>query len=259
MSLVRVFKKSKKKLSRYRKDALSLYYLKLNFRNRNKIKKLKDIHRGKQCIIMATGPSLNSIDISSIKDHRYVFGLNRAYLKRACFKYYVCSSYTFFNHYRDEIMNVKADLFIFNTIFPMINSVNAIYLQLVNKKKSTINYIEPNLLEQIDWGPTCLLDFAIPAALWMGFTEIVLLGADYSLKDYNWFYQSQNEKRPTWPEEKRIQEMLLAHKKFYLLKEYLTRFKPDTRIINCSPLSELKMFDKYLLEDIIKDSCIKKK
>lgn len=99
--------------------------------------------------------------------------------------------------------------------------------------------------------PTCLLDFAIPAALWMGFEELVLLGADYSLDNYRWFYNSEDEKRPKSPDNFRTQEMLMAHRKFSKLKNYLTTYRPEVKIINCSPLSDLDMFEKRQLADVL--------
>lgn len=252
MTINDIARKINNRFRLYRNKIQRLYYIHFDSENRNRIRSFKNIHEGNQCIIMATGPSLNSVDLSLIEDHPFVFGLNRAYLKRNNFKYYFCSSVNFFNHYQEEIKKVNAELFILNSLFPKDCSLNAIYLHLEPKKFTSLRDLEPNLLKQIDWGPTCLLDFAIPSALWMGFKEIILLGADYSLKEYKWFYQAQEEKRPEWPEDLRMQEMLMAHLKFFKLKEYLSAYKPDVNIINCSPLSDLTMFKNLPLEDAIK-------
>ena len=47
--------------------------------NRNKLRKFKNIHKGKRCFIIANGPSLKKIDFSLLKDE-ITIGMNRIYL-----------------------------------------------------------------------------------------------------------------------------------------------------------------------------------
>ena len=47
--------------------------------NRSKLRKYKNIHKGKRCFIIANGPSLKKIDFSLLKDE-ITIGMNRIYL-----------------------------------------------------------------------------------------------------------------------------------------------------------------------------------
>ena len=47
--------------------------------NLSKLKSLKDSHKGKRCFIIANGPSINSMDLSVLKNELTI-GMNRIYL-----------------------------------------------------------------------------------------------------------------------------------------------------------------------------------
>jgi hypothetical protein len=50
-----------------------------NKRYAKSLKKFQNIHRGKDCIIIGNGPSLNKMDLSPIRDY-YTFGLNKIFM-----------------------------------------------------------------------------------------------------------------------------------------------------------------------------------
>ena len=50
-------------------------------RNRNKLKALKDKHKGQRCFIVCNGPSLKEINFDLLKDE-ITFGMNRIYLMK---------------------------------------------------------------------------------------------------------------------------------------------------------------------------------
>lgn len=60
-----------------------LFFLPLGFsrKNREKLKKLKDKHKGQRCFIVCNGPSLKEINFDLLKDE-ITFGMNRIYLMK---------------------------------------------------------------------------------------------------------------------------------------------------------------------------------
>lgn len=49
--------------------------------NRQRLKRLRNAHRGKRCFIVANGPSLKRVDFSKLKNE-YTIGMNRIYLMK---------------------------------------------------------------------------------------------------------------------------------------------------------------------------------
>ena len=228
----------------------------LNTKNKKKLLALKDIHKGKQCVIMATGPSLNKVDLSLLKNHPFVFGVNGAFMAKNNLKYFFCSSPNFYDVNWQRIKKVNEELFFFSSFVGHTPIKNSVYVPINNKKQMT-NF-NSNLIKTRPWGPGVLLDLVIPVALWMGFSEIILLGADYTLGHYKRFHEGlKNEpgRKRQVTQEEHYQENLLAHKNFEKLKTYLSNLKKqsnkEVKIYNCSPLSHLKTFEKPDLKSVI--------
>jgi len=229
--------------------------IRLDPSNHRKIKRLEGIHKGKQCVVMLTGPSLNEVDCSLLDEHPFVLGVNGAFIKRNNFKYYFCSSQNFYHKNRRAIENVSADFFIFSSVIPFEKSDKRAYLLLDVKSGlagRAMKRFEPNLFRTLSWGPTVLLDLVIPTCLWMGFSEIVLLGADYTLKGFKRFYELDNSLMLHSYKTDHEKEVKLAHYGFDELVKYLNRTKSQVKIYNCSSQSSLDHFPKCRLEDIIK-------
>jgi len=236
---------------RFRYNRLRILF---DLKNRKKLAALKNIHKGKQCIIMATGPSLNKVDLSLIKKHPFVFGVHGTFVVRNNFKYYFCSGPVFYKeNWQRAKKEVDAELFFFSSFVRYAPFPNAVYISVDNKKSMV--KLEANLMKTLPWGPGVLLDLAIPVALWMGFSEIILLGADYSLGEYKRFYEvSKNALtyKTHISQEGHHKEVLLAHKNFEKLKKYLSTLDKPVKIFNCSPLSDLKTFEKPSLKKVLK-------
>ena len=60
-----------------------LFYCPFGFykKNRDKLKALKNIHKGERCFIICNGPSLKEIDFSLLKNE-FTLGMNRIYLMK---------------------------------------------------------------------------------------------------------------------------------------------------------------------------------
>ncbi|MCP5364411.1 MAG: hypothetical protein H6905_04150 [Hyphomicrobiales bacterium] len=225
--------------------------LKYNLQNYIQLLLLKNKHRGKQCIILATGPSLNLVDLSLLEGHEFVIGLNGAYRKFNKFKYYFCSCPNYFLANQNDVYHVDAEKLFLSSHIPYQKRENFIYIRLHETRNiCTAKKFSWNVLKTLYWGPTVLLDIVLPTVLWMGFSEIVLLGADYSLNNYRHAYSEKhhNTLRTTNSEE----EMISAHRSFDIVKETLSTLKQAPRIINCSPLSDLRCFPKKNLDEVIR-------
>jgi len=228
--------------------------LQYDLRNHLKILSLKNAHLGKQCVIMATGPSLNEVDLSLLDGHPFVFGVNGAYKSFDDFRYFFCSSANFFLCNENDICALPVETIFLSSHIPLRKGRRFVYLRIHEKPQKNAIFSKKqfrwNLMKTLYWGPTVLLDIAIPTALWMGFSEIVLLGADYSLKNYRHAYaeQEHNTLEPTDCES----EMVLAHASFEIVAETLRRMKAPPRLVNCSPLSDLRSIEKDKLDTVIR-------
>jgi hypothetical protein len=241
------------KIPGVKKRRRNRFRITFSFENSLKILKLKNIHQGEQCVITATGPSINQIDLSLIKKHPFVLGANGAFHIRNEFKYYFCSCPNFYLTNEKEIKSINAESFFFSSHIPFHNNPKYIYLKL-HERTSLYHSrrFQPNLLKTLCWGPTVLLDLVLPTALWMGFSEILLLGADYSLQNYQHFYpenQHKTVKNVIWKN-----EMHRAHIGFNVLTQYLSSLQNPARIINCSPLSDLQCLEQAPLEKVVRVS-----
>ena len=223
----------------------------LDLNNYRKLLHFRHLHDGKQCVVLATGPSVNEVDLSLIDNHPFVLGVNGAFQIRNQFKYYFCSCPSFYLSNQEDIGKVHAERFFFSSHIPFRKDPRRVYLRLhEHTRLFASRRFQPNLLRTLYWGPTVLLDLVLPSVLWMGFSEVVLLGADYSLHTYRHFYPEDQHK--TLEQVNCEDEMILAHAGFRVLTKYLRKAHHPTRIINCSPLSDLNFLKKGSLETVLK-------
>ena len=84
----------------------------------------------------------------------------------------------------------------------------------------------------------------------MGFSEIILVGADYSLENYKHFYPENEHKVIKFIECE--DEMAHAHQSFHFVKRFIEQNNNLPKIIDASPCSDLECFPKMTLEDALK-------
>jgi len=144
--------------------------------NKINILKLKDIHKGKRCFIVANGPSLKNTDLSLLKDE-ITIGMNRIYLLDDFKPTYLAVAdieiqlKQFFQEYNDlqiikffpwEVRNSfdkKDNLILYKTKFSA--RFNKKFNKLIGPGKS-VTYI------------------CFQLAYYMGFSEVILIGKDHS-------------------------------------------------------------------------------
>jgi len=150
-------------------------------KSRRLLKRLKNKNKGKRCVIIGNGNSLNKMDLSFLKNE-ITFALDRFYLSELSRDfhptYYVCLDPIVIGQCREEILKTPCTKFLSLQVSTYIrNSDNVIFLEAGT---------EPDFVKH----PTSRLGqgynpayFAMQLAYYMGFDEVVLIGDDFNLNE----------------------------------------------------------------------------
>lgn len=147
--------------------------------NKQKIKMIKDIHKGERCFIIANGPSLKKTDLSLLKNE-YTIGMNRIYLlkDKVGFKptYLVVSDIeTQLSQFQKEYDNVSYIKF-----FPWkVRKVFSYSDNLIYYKIKFSNSFSKKFEEFVSGGKS-VTAVCLQLAYYMGFSEVILIGKDHS-------------------------------------------------------------------------------
>ena len=152
--------------------------------------KFKDMHKGERCFILGTGPSLKNLDYDLLKNE-IIFGVNYLYkgevIKYIAPDYYCLYDEGFYNELLSdtkEVLGILADTtFFFRTkAYDVINKLNVnnkrIYYQHCNSVQYK-DHISIDLTKNIT-APFNVVVGCIQTAIYMGFSEIYLLGCDFN-------------------------------------------------------------------------------
>lgn len=140
---------------------------------------LKNRYRGERCVIIGNGPSLNSMDLSPLRDE-YTFGLNRIYLlyERLGFAtdFLVSVNRYVLEQCAGEIQALPGTKFISwpaRALMPFDDDV--IYI------RSTLGpRFCTDLPSQGVWEGATVTYVAIQLAYYLGFEQVILIGVDHS-------------------------------------------------------------------------------
>jgi hypothetical protein len=159
-----------------------IWYLPWGFArlNRQRLKKFKDIHKGKRCFIVANGPSLNKIDFNLLKNE-ITIGMNRIYLMEKVngFKpdYIVC-------------IDKKSQLLQFTEEYNNQNGISFYEwnLRRLFDKKENFIFIKGKFSPKFSTNPVLeglgngksVTYACIQLAYFMGFNEVFIIGKDHS-------------------------------------------------------------------------------
>jgi len=229
--------------------------------NRQRILALQNAYAGQQGVVLCPGPSIETTDLDLLAGHPHVMGVNGVFLLRNTFQFYFCSSPNFFVPNMGRIADVEADAFFLSSfvrdsigVLPAQMEAKTIYLEvdaLQMAARRPASEFHFDLLRTLSWGPTVLLDLVLPALLWMGFSEIVLVGAEYPLSGYRRFYTGRAGAPRTLRESGHEAEMAIAHRRFDQLAKLIAALPNPVRIVNCSPDSQLTQFERRRLEEVV--------
>lgn len=229
--------------------------------------KFKDKHKGQRCFIVATGPSLTIEDLELIKDE-VCFGVNsciKSFDKTQWRPRYLCvSDWRVWERIGAEICEVSKEI---ETLFlgksagvcSLGNCVQFVqderpstYLETEyrkrtkKEKKSCRLYLSQKPDYYFCDGPTVIFS-VIQLAVYMGFSEIYLLGTDcnYQGKDlYSSFASYQNAPIPDNAEEKLIFS-------YIKVKQELEERKIGVKIFNVTRGGMLEVFERKHLESVL--------
>jgi hypothetical protein len=158
---------------------LSLYAKK----NREKLSRFSDIHRGERCFIIGNGPSLSLMDLSKLKNE-ITFGTNRIYLlfNKTEFRptYYVSINELVLSQFREEIANLSMPKFLNWNLRKIYGEKEDIFY--VRIRLGIIDRLEGNPLRPISPGGTVTF-VAMQLAFFMGFSEVILIGVDHNFAE----------------------------------------------------------------------------
>lgn len=149
-----------------------------------KIKILKNIHKGKRCFIIGTGPSLQIKDLEDLKNE-YTFAPNRIFelFDKTDWRptFYMCQDHKLIKTFKDRIKTIKAQ-YCFLPITYKKEFEGRHYRFFVLKEH--LYYpgdaqFSKDVSQYLGQGYTVTYG-AIQLAIYMGFSEIYLLGVDHN-------------------------------------------------------------------------------
>ncbi len=192
----------------------------------------KNRHPDKNIFIIASGPSLNDLDLSPLK-RRMTMGLNRSFLAYPEPYYHCVFDERLFNMYHDELKACRQ-------LFTLEGRPFGLPIKLLGSQG-----FSEDLEEGIYSGYT-ISYFALQLAVYMGFKRIIFLGLDLKLKEnkthfFGHDYRSEDHETTEFP--KMIQAFESVAPK---LKE------KGILVYNCSPESQLTCFQKKSYEETLK-------
>lgn len=192
------------------------------------IRDFKNIHEGKRLFILASGPSLERINLAPLR-RRLVMGLNRSLLTFPNPHYHCTMDQRLFDDFPKLLAKTRY-------LFTLEGRPMGIPLRLLGSEGFSWD------LEEGIYSGYTVSYFALQIAAYMGFKEIFYLGLD--LKHYagrtHFFghdFRSRNHEETEFP---RMRKMMN-----YAARELENS---DIRVFNCSPMSDLECFLKVSYE-----------
>jgi hypothetical protein len=190
--------------------------------------------------------------------HPFVMGVNGSYLLRNAFHSYFAANSGFVEKNAARIAAVETERF-----FVRWNTLPACRAAGIEEERLILfegpldgisASVSTDLTGNLPLGPTVLLTIALPALVWCGFQEILLIGADFPRHGYGRFHTGQQDaprqaRKPLISYER---EMEIGRFRAGLWAEHLRRHHPRVRVLNCSPPSELDAFEKAELASVVR-------
>ena len=138
---------------------------------------LRNRHWGKRCFVLGNGPSLNSADLSVLRDE-YIIASNRIYLHPACrdwTRWYYCAvNPNVIEQFSTEIAALPAMRFLaWEHRHLMPGAENTVWLRSRNEPRFSFDPADAI------WQGATVTYVALQMAFHLGFTDVVLFGVDH--------------------------------------------------------------------------------
>lgn len=191
----------------------------------------KNLHSEKNLFILASGPSLNDLDLSLLKN-KIVMGLNRSVLVYPAPYYQCVFDHRLFDLYFDSLKEVRH-------LFTLEDRPLVLPLKLLGGEGFSTD------LEEGIYSGYTISYFALQVAVYMGFKKIFFLGLDLKHNGPKTHFfgqdpQTVNHEQTEFP---RMQKMLDFGAQ--------TLADTDIEVFNCSPNSTLDSLKKLSYLDAV--------
>lgn len=224
------------------------------------IEKYRDIHKGRSCFVVATGPSLRVSDLNMLKENGYIcISMNRIYniFDKTDWRpdYYVIEDQKMIEDLAEEIAELELE-------HKFVNGAPEKYWNLEKSKNSIMykmimqNCLNDNIgfsrnLERMIYNGYTVTYVCIQLAVYMGFSEIYLIGVDFNYStdiyaESNHFEGYQKHYKdirlnPVMPD-----KMIRAYKKAKRVTDSM-----GVHIYNATRGGKLEVFDRIELDEVI--------
>lgn len=236
-----------------------------------RLAEFRDIHKGDRCVIIGNGPSLNQLDLRRLAD-AHTFAVNGIFYasERMGFAptYYVVEDSSVMAENTDAIKEYAAGHKFFPSIYRRyVGDVPGVSYFLMNRgfyEPSSPSYCVPkfstDIAQRVYSGQSVTI-INLQLAYYMGFSEVVLIGMDFSYTipdgakvegdiitstddDPNHFHPEYFGKGKTWKDPKL--DRVLAN---YQLAKRI--YEADgRRIVNATPGGKLELFDRVPYDEL---------
>lgn len=230
------------------------------------LKKYKGIHKGKRCFVVATGPSLRVEDLEMLKNE-YSISMNSIYVsyKDTDWRpnYYVIQDQFVYEKIHQELHCREYDAMFIGSIIadrfklPAGDNVNVFPLDLLWQQipnKSYHTKFSDDIYNCVYSGYNVAYS-ALQIAVYMGFSEIYLLGTDCNyLQDKKYFAEDKNRGREGYFTKK----FYAANTDKFILAYEVAKEFADThgiKIYNATRGGLLEIFPRVNLDEVVKQEC----
>ncbi len=152
--------------------------------NREKLSKLKNLHLGKRCFIVANGPSLARMDLDLLQAE-ITFGLNRIYLmfEKTRFRptYYIAVNELVLEQFAPDIKKLAMAKFINWNCRSLFNSMDP-SIHFIKSRLVIRDFFGTDPRKPLVVGGTVTY-VALQLAFFMGFQQVYLIGLDHHYVD----------------------------------------------------------------------------
>jgi len=235
------------KLRFFYDEASNFIYLKQFLKCREKFRTLKNTHLGERCFIIATGPSINKVDLSLL-DNEVTFGINTIFKKNDIkWNYYVVSDRIIWDVLEEDLRHLDTTLFLAYVSarhYLKSKKQDNIYVTKGKKTLKPTHGFPSSISENVYVDSHTVVYIAIQIAYYLGFREVYLLGCDcdYSVGyfDGNILGYTDRFGNKFWP---------TVFRGYGICKKV---FEQDGRkIINCTDGGKLEVFERKKLENVL--------
>lgn len=230
------------------------------FKKTRRIKQLKNKYGGKRCFIVCTGPSLKMNDLELIRNE-YTFGMNSIYLAypnttwRPSF--YTCiDSYAqerMSKEYSIDYLNIAKNEVFLNECIECPNFPNVYKIPINFRNHDLVNIQTNNVVVQGDlsvgaYDCFSVTNFAITCAIFLGFSEIYIIGCDCNYSGSN-IHFVQSKLDPKTEEKNRWSDAVeLSIKGYTAMKRYAE--DNNVKIYNATRGGMLEVFERVDFESL---------